>query len=191
MTSENMIKEKIFNQKILYMMVNESLDANKDFYIDGVTGEEIEVLPEEIEKIANILADILRNKKTISSKDIERATDRHLYEKGYVFDISRSKKYIKKAEDNYFYYSIVELNYVSSGNSIGEVIFGILKKIKENRNKLEKCIDVIDNLVTVNIVKDNSTRFIEDYNMVDITGVYNLTTGKLSLDFDMNKMLSL
>lgn len=186
-----MSNNKFFNTKVLKMMIKENVENHKNIFFDEFSTDDSIISDTDYDKIAEILNANLEGKDNISITDIDMAIDIFLKEKNYVFDSSIDNKYKKNINGNYFYFGVIELGYYSSVTSINDLLFNISDLMNKNYSKLCKSTKVIDDLVNINIVKDNSTRFNCDNNKAIFKAVFNLQTKNLIFNFNLDELFKM
>ena len=183
-----MSKNKFFNVKVLKMMIKENIENNKNIFLKDNSNAEIIFTEDDYNQIALILNNKLEGKTNISLDDIDESIDLYLKNNGYIFDCSIENKYKKTIDGNYFYFGIVELGHYSTDVSINSLIFTVSDIINKNYNNLCKSTKVINDFVTINIVKDNSTRFYTDKEKAVFKGAFNLKTKNLVFNFNLDEI---
>lgn len=185
-----MINHKIFNNKVLSMMIKDNIQNNKHLFLKDNSKEELIIGEKDYSEISNILSKKLEGKDNISIKDIDESIDDYLVGKGYIFDSLLENKYKENPHGNYFYLSIIELNHYFSETSLNDVFSSISTILDEKYDKLCRSTKVIKDIVNIKIVKDNSSRFKNDDRSVFVAG-FNLKTRDLILNFQLDELLKL
>lgn len=184
-----MSKNKFFNQKVLKMMIKENIENNKSLFLkDNSTTEELIFTEKDYEDISVILDKRLEGKVNISLEDIDIAIDDFLKEKKYIYDYSLEKKYKKTLDGNYFYYGIIELDYYSAETSLEKLIYKVSEIVEKNYTRFCKSVDVFNDIVNINIIKDSSTKFSPDENKSIFKAVLNLKTRNLVFNFNLDEI---
>lgn len=186
-----MSKNKFFNKKVLNMMIKENIENNKKLFLKDNSTTELIFEESDYSEIASILNKKLEGRTNISLEDIDSSIDEFLNLKGYIFDCNIENKYKKTIDGNYFYFGIVELGYYSAETSINGLIFTLSNILNKHYNKLSKSTKVVNDLVNINIVKDNSTRFKLDENKSVFRAGFNLKSKNLILNFNLDEVLNL
>jgi hypothetical protein len=186
------------NKEVLSILVKDYINSEKKSYIEKVSGKQIPFNNDEIASVSKILAE-QTNGTGIHVKDIDKAIDAYLMENNYAYEgsseVSLSKQYVFKTEDNYYYYSLIELDIFGGARSISEAMSLISRDIKNNAKAIKKNSAIAaSNKINLSVVKDNSTKYIQDKNPMRVMhGSYDVTTGEISLKCkvdDLNNMYS-
>jgi hypothetical protein len=186
------------NKEVLNILVKDYIHEEKKSYIEKVSGKQIPFNSEEISVISKILAE-QSNGTGIHVKDIDMAIDTYLKEHNYAYEgsneVSLSKQYVFKTEDNYYYYSLIELDIYGGARSVSEAMSLISKEIKNSSRAIRKNNAILaSNKINLSVVKDNSTKYIQDKNPMRVMhGSYDINTGEISLKCkvdDLNNMYS-
>lgn len=186
-----MLKNKFFSKKILTMMIRENIENNKRLFLKDDSETELIFAEEDYDEISKILEKGLEGKSNISLEDINESIDEFLVSKGYIFDGNLENKYKKTIDGNYYYFGIVELGYYSAETSMDKLVFRLSEIIDKNYEKLRKSTKVSNNLVNINIVKDNSSRFNSDKNKAVFQTGFNLVTRNLIFNFNLDEIFKI
>lgn len=185
-----MTTKSYFSINLLTMLVKEHIGNNKEIFLKEDSDTELFLKEDDYDKIARILSKELKKKEQeeVRLNDIDKSIDIFLKEKGYIYDCSIENRYKKNKNNNCFYFGIMELDYYSTALSMDDLIFKISKAVNRNYNKLNKNPAVKNDLVNINIVKDNSTRFDADDKKAVYKAVFNLQTHNLICNFNLSEL---
>lgn len=186
-----MSKNKFFNKKVLNMMIKENIDNNKKLFLKDNSQTELIFSENDYEGIVSILSKKLEGKTNISLEDIDISIDEYLGSKGYIFDCNIDNKYKKALNCNYYYFGIVELKYYSSATSMDSLLYKVSKVLNDNYARLCKSTKVSNDLVNINIVKDNSTRFKQDNDKTFFRAGFGLSNKNLIMNFNLDETIKL
>ena len=171
------------NKEVLNILVIDYLNAEKKSYIEKNSGKSIPFNNAEIAEISKILAE-QTNGTGIHVKDIDRAVDEYLMRNDYVYEGADgfSKQYVAKTEKNYYYYSLIELDVYGGARTVSEAMYLISKEIEKNLKGIKKNTELVtSNKIHLNIVKDNSTKYLSDSTTVIVMqGVYDIQSDEIS-----------
>lgn len=182
------MKNKVFNKKVLTMMIKENIENNRNIFKKDINSDDLIIQNNDIDSISTLLSNRIKNKTNISIDDIDISIDDFLSSKGYIFDTTIEKKYKKSPYGNYYYFGIVELKYYGSAVSMDELILKIKKVLSDNYEKIRRSTRVFNDLVNINIVKDNSSKFIEDKNKIFYRAGFNVSNKNLILNLNIDEM---
>lgn len=173
------------NKDVLITVIRDYIAAEKKMYLEKNSRQVIGFNDHDIEIIASVLCDQMDD-WSISVQDIDKAVDTYLKNIGYVYDNEITKQYVKRAEENYYYYGLAELNITGSARSISEAMYLISKEIDSNLKTIAKIAEASDKkTITINIVKDNSTKFFKDNAVRIMSGHYDSQTGEVGVKFEV------
>lgn len=184
------------NKEVLGAMVKDYLNAERKSYIEKNSKKPIPFNKEEIAIISKILAE-QSNGVGIHVKDIDRAVDEFLMRNNYAYEndaaVSLSRQYVAKTEDNYYYYALIELNIFGGARTISEAMYLVSQELDNNYKAIRKNPELVEaNKININIVKDNSTKYLKDSEPVRImSGAYDIAEDKVSIDFTRKDMTRL
>ena len=182
------------NKEVLTIMIKDYLNAEKKSYIEKYSGKPIPFNSIEVSSIAKILSE-QTNGLGIHIEDIDKAVDEHLMRSNYAYEhsagVNLSNQYVAKTEENYYYYSLIELDIYGGARNVSEAMYLIsqearrnLKFIKRNPNLLE------NNKIKLSIVKNNSTKYLQDSSLLRVMyGTYDVATGEIELKFKDEDMV--
>ena len=183
-----MAKTKFFNDKILLMMIKENIQNNKKIFLSEDKENQLIFNDSDYLDIMRILNDKLSEKDNISIDDIDESIDNVLFKKGYIYDDKLENRYRKTTNGNFYYFEVVELELRDSAKTIDELIFKLSNVVKSNHKKLSRSTKVIDDLVNINILKDNSTRFNLDEKKAYFKAGFNLKTDNFIFNFLLEEL---
>lgn len=181
------------NKEVLGFMIKDYLNVEKKSYIEKNSKKPIPFNKEEIAEISKILAG-QNNGMGIHVKDIDRAVDEFLMRNNYIYEndasVSLSRQYVAKTEDNYYYYALIELNIFGGARTISEAMYLVSKELDNNYKNIRKNPELVEgNKININIVKDNSTKYLKDSEPFRImSGSYDIAEDKVSIDFTRKDM---
>lgn len=181
------------NKEVLGFMIKDYLNVEKKYYIEKNSKKPIPFNKEEIAEISKILAG-QNNGVGIHVKDIDRAVDEFLMRNNYIYEndasVSLSRQYVAKTEDNYYYYALIELNIFGGARTISEAMYLVSKELDNNYKNIRKNPELVEgNKININIVKDNSTKYLKDSEPFRImSGSYDIAEDKVSIDFTRKDM---
>ena len=184
------------NKEILGAMVKDYLNAEKKSYIEKNSKKVIPFNKEEIAIISKILSE-QSNGVGIHVRDIDRAVDEFLMRSNYAYEndatVSLSRQYVAKTEENYYYYALIELNIFGGARSISEAKYLISQEITNNLKNIRKNPELLEsNKININIVKDNSTKYLKDSDPVRVmSGSYDIEADDITFKFRREDMVKL
>lgn len=176
------------NQEVLTIMIRDYLNAEKKSYIEKYTGKQIPFNMEEITAIAKILSE-QTNGLGILIEDIDKAVDEHLMRSNYAYEhssgLNLSNQYVAKTEENYYYYSLIELDIYGGARNVSEAMYLISQEARRNLKFIKRNPKLLEgNKIKLNIVKNNSTKYLKDSSSIIVMhGTYDITTGGIQLNF--------
>lgn len=182
------------NKEVLGAMIKDYLNAERKSYIEKYSKKAIPFNKDEIAVISKILAE-QTNGTGIHVKDIDRAVDEYLMRNNYAYEndaaVSLSRQYVAKTEGNYYYYSLIELNIFGGARSISEAKYLISQDITNNIKNIKKNPELVEaNKININIVKDNSTKYLKDSEPLRVMyGSYDIETDEISFKFKREDMV--
>lgn len=184
------------NKEVLGVMIKDYLNAERKSYIEKNSKKAIPFNKDEIAAISKILAE-QSNGVGIHVKDIDRAVDEFLMRNNYAYEndaaVPLTRQYVEKIEDNYYYYSLIELNIFGGARTISEAMYLVSSELENNFKSIRKNPELMEsNKININIVKDNSTKYIKDSDAIRVMGgVYDIEADKISFDFNRRDMIKM
>ena len=172
------------NKEVLNILVKDYLNAEKKSYIEKNSNKQIPFNSSEISSISQILAEQTTG-TGINVKDIDKAVDEFLMRCNYAYEGADgfSKKYVAKSEENYYYYSLIELEIYGGARSVSEAMYLISKEIEKNLKNIKKNTELTNsNKIHLSIVKDNSTKYLSDSTTAWVMhGFYDIESDEVNL----------
>lgn len=172
------------NKEVLSILIKDYLNSERKSYVEKNSGKGIPFNEKEIAEIANILSEQI-NGSEISIKNIDKSVDEYLMRNNYAYEGAEgfSKKYVAKSEENYYYYSLIELDIFGGARTVSEAMYLISKDIGRSLRAIKRNSELVkNNKIHLNIVKDNSTKYLKDSTTaLIINGYYDIKEDEVNL----------